>query len=68
MVHVNMFGIALLALGLGAMSVLRAEDEGPLGAGKEAPELKADGWLNGAAPKPEDLKGKVVVIDFFAFW
>lgn len=32
------------------------------------PEITAAGWLNGAAVTPETLRGKVVVIDFFATW
>lgn len=33
--------------------------------GKKAPEFVVEKWLSGAAP---DLKGKVVVIDFWATW
>lgn len=38
--------------------------------GKAAPELKVDSWANstGKALKLSDLKGKVVVLDFWAFW
>jgi thiol-disulfide isomerase/thioredoxin len=32
------------------------------------PELKAAGWLNGSAPSPESLAGKVVVIEAWATW
>src|SRR5690348_10741117 len=31
------------------------------------PPLKLTGWVNGTV-KPEDMKGKVVVVDFFATW
>lgn len=34
----------------------------------QAPEIRADGWLNGPGPTPEDLKGKVIVVDAWAFW
>ncbi|MBI3270345.1 MAG: hypothetical protein HYZ53_15155 [Planctomycetes bacterium] len=59
---------AVLALALGAARVLQGDGEGALAPGKAAPELKAEGWLNGDAPAPDALKGKVRVLDFFAFW
>lgn len=34
----------------------------------QAPEIQADGWLNGPGPTPADLKGKVIVVDAWAFW
>ncbi len=34
----------------------------------KAPEIRADGWLNGPAPTPEELHGKVLVVDAWAFW
>jgi thiol-disulfide isomerase/thioredoxin len=36
--------------------------------GKPMPELKVDGWLNGKAVSAEDMKGKIVVVDFWATW
>lgn len=35
--------------------------------GKPMPKLELGTWINGEV-KPEDMKGKVVVIDFFATW
>lgn len=35
--------------------------------GKPMPALNVTGWINGEV-KPADLKGKVVVVDFFATW
>lgn len=35
--------------------------------GKPMPELKLTEWINGEV-KPQDLKGKVVVLDFWATW
>ena len=39
--------------------------------GKAAPELKATNWLNTAGDKPltwKEMRGKVVLIDLWAFW
>jgi len=36
--------------------------------GKEAPPIRVDTWLNGEACELKDLKGKVVLIDFWATW
>lgn len=35
--------------------------------GKPMPALDVTGWINGEV-KPADLKGKVVVVDFYATW
>jgi thiol-disulfide isomerase/thioredoxin len=35
--------------------------------GKPMPPLQVVGWINGEV-KPADLKGKVVVVDFYATW
>ncbi len=35
--------------------------------GKPMPSLDVAGWINGEV-KPADLKGKVVVVDFYATW
>ena len=35
--------------------------------GKPMPALDVQGWINGEV-KPEDMKGKVVVVDFYATW
>jgi thiol-disulfide isomerase/thioredoxin len=35
--------------------------------GKPMPALNVTGWVNGQV-KPEDMKGKVVVVDFYATW
>src|SRR5947208_2300726 len=35
--------------------------------GKPVPALDLTGWANGEV-KPEDMKGKVVVVDFYATW
>ena len=35
--------------------------------GKPMPALSVTGWVNGEV-KPEDMKGKVVIVDFYATW
>ena len=35
--------------------------------GKKMPALDVTGWVNGEV-KPEDMKGKVVIVDFYATW
>lgn len=41
---------------------------GPGLIGMKAPEIKAQGWFNGAAPTDEELKGKIIVLDAWAYW
>lgn len=41
---------------------------GGLAVGEPAPKIEAAGWVNGEPPTPEDLAGKVVVIDAWAPW
>lgn len=35
---------------------------------RPAPTIVAEGWLNGAAPTAETMKGKVVVLEVWATW
>lgn len=46
-----------------ATQVLRSPRTGGLRPGAPAPAITAPGWLNGDPPAPEELKGKVVVLD-----
>ena len=41
---------------------------GGLGPGSLMPKIEAAGWINGNAPSPESLKGKVLVVDAWAYW
>lgn len=36
--------------------------------GIPAPAIQAAGWMQGTAPTPEELKGRVVVLDAFGYW
>jgi|GEM_PF-1455443 len=36
--------------------------------GKQAPEIKVGRWINGVGGNLQDLRGKVVLIDFWATW
>ena len=36
--------------------------------GKPAPELKLTEWFNSKALTPDDLKGKIVIVNFWATW
>jgi thiol-disulfide isomerase/thioredoxin len=36
--------------------------------GTQAPKFEVDGWLNGPGPTEDELKGKVIVVDAWAWW
>jgi thiol-disulfide isomerase/thioredoxin len=58
---VSMAGLVGLQLvGCGSSSSM------PLGVA--APPIQAAGWLQGTEPTPEELKGRVVVLDAFGYW
>lgn len=62
------FSIVIVAVAAFILAmVMRQTSLRPRAMGK-APEIKAAGWLNGSAPSPEDLKGKVIVLDAWAYW
>ncbi|HTL29281.1 MAG TPA: redoxin domain-containing protein [Tepidisphaeraceae bacterium] len=75
-------GLAMVALILGLVLVIRAGDvpddwtydSDPSHRkahaeleGKPMPKLEVTDWKNGEV-KPDDMKGKIVVLDFFATW
>jgi len=39
-----------------------------IGIGRKAPEIKAAGWVNGPAPTPDELQGKLIVVEAWATW
>lgn len=36
--------------------------------GRLAPEIRAEGWINGPGPTSQELAGKIVVLDIWAYW
>ena len=44
------------------------EPQGGLAVGNPLPPITAVGWMNGDAPEPGALKGKVLVIEAWAYW
>lgn len=62
--------IAILIVAVAAIGfalVIRPAKSRPM-APRRAPEIAAAGWLNGPGPTAEDLEGKVIVLDAWAFW
>ena len=45
----------------------KTRDEHTALEGKPMPALDVTGWINGQV-KPQDMKGKVVIVDFYATW
>lgn len=41
---------------------------GPGLIGMRAPAIQAQGWFNGTAPSEETLRGKIIVLDAWAYW
>lgn len=62
--------LVLLAVVWGCSRSADNSEMAPLAAGQPLPTIQADGWLNvqGAPPTNEELAGKVVVIDVWAYW
>ena len=62
-------GVALLAA-LGSAAPAADDKDNPFAdlIGKTAPDFGTDFALNGKATKLSDLKGKVVLVDFWAVW
>lgn len=69
--HLVKTNLALLALVLGVSGLLAPDARADFPAlGKPPPEINAKSWFNnlGAEPRLADLKGQVVLIEFWATW
>ncbi len=70
----NAGSIFLFLLALAVIAALipwlatRQRKGGVLTAGQKAPEITAEGWLNGEPPTAESLSGKVVFVHAWATW
>lgn len=65
------FGFALIVVTIAAIgfALLIRQGSPPKNFGvRPAPPIRAAGWLNGKPPTAADLRGKVVVIDAWAYW
>ena len=67
------FLIAVSAVGvlaIGFALLLRSAMVPPVSPqiGRAFPRIEAAGWINGPGPTAEDLQGKVIVVDAWAFW
>jgi thiol-disulfide isomerase/thioredoxin len=65
------FGIVFFVVVAAAIAMtllLRESMRHPSSVGRPAPEIRAAGWLNGPEPSESDLRGKVIVVDAWAFW
>lgn len=68
--------VAAAVAGAGVLMMLLFKEQeqetkvhrGGLAVGNPFPEIYVHGWLNGPGPKPEDLKGKIYVVDAWAYW
>ncbi|MFO1020301.1 MAG: TlpA disulfide reductase family protein [Planctomycetales bacterium] len=61
----GMFGLVIIIAIVGRGS---RQQRGGIAVGTPAPAISAAGWMNGAAPTAESLRGKVVVVDVWATW
>lgn len=66
------FGFALVVVAVAAVAfalmIRQGMQPAPSVRGHKAPVLLVAGWLNGPGPSQEQLHGKVIVIDAWAYW
>jgi thiol-disulfide isomerase/thioredoxin len=59
--------MAMRQLALGALAVLAIGSAAEAGIGMQAPDIRNDTWLNGRPVSFAELKGKVVMVEFWTF-
>lgn len=65
------FNIVLLVVAVAAIMfaiIIRSSSQPVVLAPVPAPEIHVEGWLNGPGPTMEEMKGKVIVVDAWAYW
>jgi thiol-disulfide isomerase/thioredoxin len=72
---VLLMAACVAAAAIGLALIIHSEEKGALlpsrgglAPGNPMPPIHAAGWLNGSGPTPESIKGKVLVVDAWAFW
>lgn len=60
--------IVVVAMSVALALLLRQSVVPAPAAAGQAPRIEAEGWLNGDGPTDEQLKGKVIVLDAWAYW
>lgn len=58
------FGALVLAVLVGAVAIERAD---AIPQGKAAPEIAGSSWINSAPLTINDLKGRVVLVEFWTY-
>lgn len=67
-ITINLSGIAALAADAPALENSRRREELTAMQGKSAPPLTVQNWINSKPVTLDELKGKIVVLDFWATW
>jgi len=60
--------VAIFSMSFAMVMHKETAPRGGLGPGSVMPAIHVTDWLNGPGPSPENLKGKVVVVDAWAHW
>lgn len=68
LVAILLVGLAAIAFTLMFRQAMNADPVPSKLIHKAAPPIKVEGWLNGPGPTKDELLGKVIVVDAWAFW
>lgn len=66
LIAIAVLGTLILAWWIGGNA--SAPPVGGLQPGQPAPQIEAQGWINGRPPAAEELQGQVVVVEAWAWW